>query len=398
MYKVCFVMPEVFPVPAVCGGAIETLIENLINQNEITPLINITVCCVRNKIAEEKVIMRGYKYTKFIWTSPDSKISKILNFIYSMGHKFFKKYFVEYRKHYREICDFLKKNRFDFVIIEGGDVICSNEMLKKIQCSNKIIHIHNHAEPLIEKDISYDYVIGVSDFITREYVNDCSKALKGYTLKNCIDIKKFQKKATDYECNSIRTKYSLYKDDFIVAFVGRIIAEKGVKELIEAILKISNPKVKLMIIGSTNFSSADLSKYELSVKECANKYPDKIFCVGYVPNKDLYKYLNIASVQCIPSMWDEAAGLVVLEAMAVGLPTIVSDSGGMIEYVTDKTSVIVERNNIVNGLVGAILSVLHDKDKRNEMKSYSLENVLQYNANYYLRNMVDILKDMNERE
>lgn len=31
MYKVCFVMPEVFPVPAVCGGAIEILIANLIN-------------------------------------------------------------------------------------------------------------------------------------------------------------------------------------------------------------------------------------------------------------------------------------------------------------------------------------------------------------------------------
>lgn len=388
-------MPEVFPVPAVCGGAIETLIENVINENEKNPLFEITVCSVKHKGAVKEVEKRKYRYTSFLWTTPKSLISRLINIGYSVFHKIFRCHFVLLRKHYGTIYTYLKTHKFDYIIIEGGDIKCASEMLRCVE-GKKVLHIHSQIEALNDKRLTYDYVIGVSDFITNDCIRHCSKELKGYTLKNCIDLSKFQNTLSNIEKKEIRHELSFDDNDFIIVYVGRIIPEKGVKELVKSVLCISETNIKLMIIGSTNFSSDEISEYESEIKSYSTKYPDRIHCVGYIPNDELYRYLSIADVQCVPSMWNEAAGLVVLEAMAMGIPTIVTQSGGMVEYVTDKTSVIVDRENIVDDLIKAIKKIKNESSYREMMIIESENNIKKYDSKEYLLGLYNIILDIDK--
>jgi glycosyltransferase involved in cell wall biosynthesis len=98
--------------------------------------------------------------------------------------------------------------------------------------------------------------------------------------------------------------------DFIVLFVGRLVPEKGVSQLVEA-AKMWNPKIKLQVIGEGPLKTI---------------IPDKQF-VGKVDQADLPKYYQRASLTIIPSVHEEGFGRVILESLACGTPVIGSNRG-----------------------------------------------------------------------
>ena len=102
----------------------------------------------------------------------------------------------------------------------------------------------------------------------------------------------------------------------------------------------------------------------------------------------------MADIQCIPTLVEEAAGLVLLEAMAAGLPTIITKSGGMVEYATKETSIIIERENIVENLKKAILYLKNNPEERERMALASKKQSQQFNEDWYYRNFADIVKEI----
>ena len=68
-------------------------------------------------------------------------------------------------------------------------------------------------------------------------------------VKNGIDIDKFNKKLSEKEKTVIRNELGINNEAFIILYVGRIIPEKGISELIEAINIINNDNVVLLLIG-----------------------------------------------------------------------------------------------------------------------------------------------------
>ncbi len=113
----------------------------------------------------------------------------------------------------------------------------------------------------------------------------------------------------------MRNKFGFVYDDLVVIFCGRIIPEKGVLDLMNAVCGIKDPRVKLLIIGSPNFSSLQKSEYLKKVHECVGTRPDKIFFTGYIENKEVCKYYQSADLCVISSVYEDAASLVVYEGM-----------------------------------------------------------------------------------
>ena len=73
---------------------------------------------------------------------------------------------------------------------------------------------------------------------------------------------------------------------------------------------------------------------------------------------------NSANIAVVPSIWDEPAGRVVLEAEAAGLPLIVSDAGGIAEYTNDECAITVKRGeNFVQDLKNSILYLINHKEE-----------------------------------
>ena len=129
-------------------------------------------------------------------------------------------------------------------------------------------------------------------------------------------------------------------------------------ELLKAIQRIDDDHVKLMVVGSPDFAKSSRTPYLNKVQSLVDELGDRVAFTGYVPNDQVYRYSKSADVQVVPSLWEEAAGLVGVEAMAAGLPLIVSHSGGLQEYVPETCSIVVERNeSFISSLSDVIVSL-----------------------------------------
>ena len=85
---------------------------------------------------------------------------------------------------------------------------------------------------------------------------------------------------------------------------------------------------------------------------------------GYIENQKLYRYYQSADIQVIPSLWEEAAGLIAIEGMLSGLPLIITKSGGMIEYAPSNVAVWIDRDNIIPKLQSYSWQMIKKSGKR----------------------------------
>ena len=113
---------------------------------------------------------------------------------------------------------------------------------------------------------------------------------------------------------------------------------------------------------------------------------------GYIENCELYRYYQAADIQVIPSLWEEAAGLIAIEGMLSGLPLIITKSGGMIEYAPSDVAVWVDRENIVQNLEDAIIRLADDKEKQIEMSELSLERAKKFPKKKFYEDYIEVFE------
>jgi len=147
-----------------------------------------------------------------------------------------------------------------------------------------------------------------------------------------IDNEVFSKKPLPEELDAIRSRYNLDRKK-IVLFVGRLIEEKGVSYLIQALKQLNDSNIALMIIGEGPLK-APLEK------QCFDNNLKNALFMGHILSAELYKYYALADVFVLPSIttkdFKEPWGLVVNEAMNQGTPVVVTDAvgagvGGLVE-------------------------------------------------------------------
>lgn len=125
-------------------------------------------------------------------------------------------------------------------------------------------------------------------------------------------------------------------DSFVIVFVGYVGPVKGVHLLVEAIKRLYPDlnRLKAYIIGPTgpNAETESISSYVQTLMNNAINLPVEF--LGFLDNtsKQFRQYLSAADVFVLPSL-NEAQGLVVLEALAMGKPVIASDVGGLGEMI-----------------------------------------------------------------
>ena len=144
-------------------------------------------------------------------------------------------------------------------------------------------------------------------------------------INNGICTDKF--KGYDYDIN-FRRKYACDYEK-IILFVGRLVNEKGVSILIDAMPKIISNfnDAKLVIVGKGNEREfLEKKAYDLGVL-------NKIYFTGYISEQDLKMLYKCVDVAVYPSLY-EPFGIVALEAMLAGVPTVVSDVGGLGEIIS----------------------------------------------------------------
>lgn len=390
MKKICFISPGILPVPNTLGGAIETLLTNIITENEYYNKANITIISSYENGAYK--ISKSYKNTSIKYIKSSKLEIKLYNLLYRLIRKVFKKKLNFSSLYYLKSYRILKKYNYDYIVVEGGDYLELKKIVDYFGKKNIYLHIHHQLIPNIELDAIFDNIIGTSNFVNKEWErNSSNKNLHKYVVYNCVNENYFNKKISNNERRTIREKLGFEKDDFIVIYCGRIIKEKGVKELVQAVNLIENKKIKLLIVGSINFALECTDEYLRSIESFVKKSDNKIKFTGYIENEEVFKYYQTADVQVIPSICEEAAGLVSIEGMLSGLPLIVTKSGGLNEYVSDECSIkISKEKNLVVHIKEAIEKLYNDKNMYNNMKLAGLKRSNYFKMNKYYEDILNI--------
>ena len=381
------------PIPAVQGGAVENLIDFYLEYNNKKRLHDITVFSPLNAEAETHSALSSdvNHYTFIDTTSMKAKIGRrIFKFTHSPSDYY--NYFIEYyfEKVYRQ----LKRVDYDYIILEN----CPGYAYKLSQrgYNNLILHLHNELLHSNSKyhDIIFNSlvkVLTVSDFIKKR-VSTIQPSEKIQTVYNGIDIHHFSARESS-EVN--RQTIGFSETDFVIVYSGRINKDKGVSELIDAMLQLEKfPTIKLMILGSSFFNdSTGEDVFINNLKNKAEAIKDRIVFTGFIPYRQVPAYLHIADIAVLPSMWEEPFGLTIVEAMAARLPLITTRSGGIPE-ICEGVATIVDKENVVNNLASAILDLYTKPDKRRQMAGASLERAKLFDKESYSENFFAALEHL----
>lgn len=389
MYNIGIIMGGVMPVPAVCGGAIETLITSIVKKYSKEDGLRLTIFSVYHKEAVEAA--KKYPGVRFVWTHTNTFWNLSKHAVFLAVRELTGKTIRVLQRHYNEIAPLIQNEKFDLLIVEGGDEQAVIDIAKGYTREQLVFHAHIHYIPKEEVVKGYGHMIGVSKFVKEEYMKACKLPVKAHVLKNAIDVERFSKYVSEEQKRGIRKKLGLSEKDFVVLYVGRIMEIKGVLELMQAIIGLEDKHIKLLIMGSANSGKWAFSPYERTVKKLSEQYKERIIFTGYVDNADVYRYASVADVQCVPTLVEEAAPLTVLEAMAEGLPLVVTKSGGVVEYVDESTALIIGKENVVKDLSRAICYLKEHPEERERMSENAKIKSKKYDEAVYYRNFVEVI-------
>jgi len=171
--------------------------------------------------------------------------------------------------------------------------------------------------------------------------------------------------------NILRKELGIGVNDFVYIYLARKSLVKGIKELFESFSEIAYlPDLKLLFIGPDE-SNGLLSELFIKYQNISNK----IISLDIVKNHE--KYLAMSDVLCLPSS-SEGFGTIVIEAAALGIPTIGFDIVGLSDAIEhDKTGILVPYKNVK--LFSKAMIELHDNEtKMHELKIKARERVLEF--------------------
>jgi glycosyltransferase involved in cell wall biosynthesis len=218
----------------------------------------------------------------------------------------------------------------------------------------------------------YPNSIGLYDFIiTERFIKPSKLSIIGNGSSNGIDTDLFNPiRFSEIDNISLRDKWKIPKDNFLFIFVGRLVKDKGINELIAAFSMLSELKnnISLLLVGP--FEN-DLDPLLPETLVNIEKNPD-IYSVGY--QNDVRPYFATADALVFPS-YREGFPNVVMQAGAMGLPSIVTDINGCNEI-------------IAHGKNGLIIPPKDTYSLYEAMKQLSTQSLLFANLKANSREMV----------
>ncbi len=190
----------------------------------------------------------------------------------------------------------------------------------------------------------YPNSFGLKDIIIQNgYTTKSKVKVLGNGSSNGIDTEQFDPGIySASENQKLRESLGIKDSDVVYIFVGRLVKDKGINELIEVFEKLNKkcPETKLILVGPYE---NDLDPLLPKTEEIIHNHPNIIF-IGW--RNDVRPYFAISDVLTFPS-YREGFPNVVMQSGAMGLPSIVTDINGCNEIVIDnKNGIIVPPKDV----------------------------------------------------
>jgi len=268
------------------------------------------------------------------------------------------------------------KNRSRLLIIERGSShpdfqkkILSDEYAKlKLQTTEfqYSSQIQNY-----EYELS-NYIVVPSNFVRDTFIENGVAASKIFVNPYGVNLADFK-------------RVEIKKDKFRIIFVGLASIQKGFHYLIEAMELLKNNNIELWHVGNISNEIKNFDYIKPNIRYLGSK-----------PQNELFKYYNNCDIFVLPSIQD-GFGMVILQAMACGLPVICSTNTGIDNILTkngEEGFVIPIRDT--NAIVERVIELYNDKELRTKMGNKALKKVQSgFSWDDYGNRYIDFLKKIS---
>jgi glycosyltransferase involved in cell wall biosynthesis len=223
---------------------------------------------------------------------------------------------------------------------------------------------YNHEERPYSKIKKYNHehvthFIAITEKAKKLLIIEGAKPQKITVIPAGLDCDSFKPQTRNQQ---MIDQLGISKSDIKVLFVGRLVPEKGIFDLINAFSTLRTQNVELLVVGSGNQETTQ------EVYNQAAELHIRVKFLGNVKYSDMPQIHNIADIFCLPStktkFWAEQFGYSLVEAMACGKPVVSTFSGSIPEIVKDRrTGILVEPHN-PNALASALEELCSDRQLR----------------------------------
>jgi glycosyltransferase involved in cell wall biosynthesis len=210
-----------------------------------------------------------------------------------------------------------------------------------------------------------DYVVVPSEFAYRSFTQLGFDERRLIKIPSGVDLNRFRPVPKEDET-------------FRVIFVGGLNLRKGVQYLLEAASQLRPLKLEVVLVGSI---SEEIRPY-------LERYRDAFRYAGVVAQGELYKHYSQASVFVLPSI-EEGMAYVVAEAMACGLPVIVSTNTGASEIVREGIDGYVVPIRDPEAIAERVQSLHADRERCHAMGRAARQRVSEFTWDRYAERAID---------
>ena len=189
-----------------------------------------------------------------------------------------------------------------------------------------------------------------------------------------VDVARFNLPALTEQACHLRRQLGLNGTNFVFAFIARKTRDKGAVDVLKAFAAVSkiHPNARLLFIGPDESGG----EIEDSLKSDPNLF-DNVLDVGQVENHELY--LAISDVLCLPS-YREGFGTIVIDAAALGVPTIGSNIPGLVDSIENGQTGVLFPVGDVDALAGIMTDCLENPGKYENMRLHAKARVDEFFA------------------
>lgn len=184
---------------------------------------------------------------------------------------------------------------------------------------------------------------------------------------NGVDMKKFDISYKAEWRKKIRSEYEIPEQAKVFGFVGRLVPEKGVNELLEAFMNIPDKNLRFLVVGP----NYEIERLDQELWHRAHKDKRIIFCGQQGNTAPFYAAMDFL---VLPS-YREGFGSVVLESAALGVPSICSDIKGPTDFVKDNVNGLIcmpMSSSSLNAQMVKAISLLPEEYKRLSDTAYTM--------------------------
>jgi glycosyltransferase involved in cell wall biosynthesis len=189
-------------------------------------------------------------------------------------------------------------------------------------------------------------------------------------IPNGVNLNEFK----PLKSNFFRKKFKIPLNAFLVLFVGRFAANKGLPFLIKSFTKLSNEKFFLAIIGKEDLRFQDTTKNFLKKLINQNNLTNVVIA-GELSQKQLILALNECNCLVFPSTSNEAFGLTIIQAMACKKPVIASALNSVKEIISHNENGLLFSPNNEKELLNALNQLQSNNELREKIALKGFETV-----------------------